>query len=220
MGNEDFVITADVIQKEIEIYLLHEYGKLGENHHEIRVECNKLPEKTLVRRYNWYIHIKSQTGYVKAGPNLLNIYVFAPDKIYRKFSVLANLRTFDRVVVAKRTINRHQVVTLDDIKLEMLETTRLKKPFFRNLVDVVGYRTRQIIPEGQIILPHMIESPPLIEQGDIVDIRIFHKNIQAKAVGKALKDGWKGDVIPVKNISSGKKVMGKVIDEQTVVVKM
>ncbi|MEZ0323931.1 MAG: flagellar basal body P-ring formation chaperone FlgA [Hydrogenothermaceae bacterium] len=60
---------------------------------------------------------------------------------------------------------------------------------------------------------------PIIEKNKKVDIIYIIKNLKIKIMGVALQSGKIGDVIEVKNISTGKILKGKVISENEVLIE-
>ena len=58
----------------------------------------------------------------------------------------------------------------------------------------------------------------VIQTNQPVRLRIKYHGVEASAKGIAMTRGRVGDMIRVKNESSGKIITGKVIDEQTVEV--
>ncbi|MCX7760811.1 MAG: flagella basal body P-ring formation protein FlgA [Hydrogenothermaceae bacterium] len=60
---------------------------------------------------------------------------------------------------------------------------------------------------------------PVIEKNKKVDIVYITKNLRIKMMGVAVQSGKVGDIIEVKNISTGKVLRGRVISENEVLVE-
>lgn len=204
-----------IIHDRIEMYVLDNYR---ENHDDIVVECQNFPTDIKVRANDWDVKIDPKYGAIKNGSNLLNVTVYSLDGVYKEFNTIARVKTFDQVVVTKRMLDRHQKITEDDIQIQRVETTSFRRHFFRRDEAIVGHRTRQIIQKGKVIFANMVELPPVVKRGDVVKIKIILKNVEVTALGQALEDGRLGQMIHVKNISSGKRLKAKVINEKTVKV--
>ncbi len=58
-----------------------------------------------------------------------------------------------------------------------------------------------------------------IEKNQKVKIVYVNKNIKIELLGVSLENGKEGDYIKVKNISTGKEIVGKIISEDTVLVE-
>jgi len=209
------ILNSKMIHDRIEMYILENYK---ENHDDIVVECQNIPTDIMVRNNDWDVKINPKYGAIRNGSNLLDVTIYSLDGVYKEFSTVARVKTFDQVVVAKRMLDRHQKITEDDIQTQRVETTNFRRHFFRRDEAIVGHRTRQIIQKGKVIFANMVELPPVVKRGDVVKIKIILKNVEVTALGQALEDGRLGQTIHVKNISSGKRLQAKVINEKTVKV--
>ncbi len=208
-------LNPKMIHDRIEMYILDNYK---ENHDDIVVECQNFPTDIRVRSNDWDVKVEPKYGSIKNGSNLLDVTVYSLDRIYKEFDTIARVKTFDQVVVARRLLDRHQKITEEDIQIQRVETTNFRRHFFRRDEAIVGHRTRQIVQKGKVIFANMVELPPVVKRGDVVKIKIILKNVEVTALGQALEDGRLGQTIHVKNISSGKRIQAKVINEKTVKV--
>lgn len=208
-------LNPRMIHDRVEMYVLDNYK---ENHDDIVVECQNFPRDIMVRSNDWDVKIDPKYGTIKNGSNLLDVTVYSLDGVYKEFSTVARVKTFDNVIVAKRMLDRHQKITEDDIEVQRVETTSFRRHFFRRDEAVVNHRTRQVIQKGKVIFANMVELPPVIKRGDVIKIKIVLKNVEVTALGQALEDGRLGQTIHVKNISSGKRLQARVINEKTVKV--
>ena len=208
-------LSTKILRDRIEMFVLNNYK---ENHDKIEVECRNIPADILVRGSDWDVKVNPEYSPIKNGSNLLNVTVYSLDGVYKEFSTVVRVRPFDDVIIARRMLDRHQKITEDDIGSQRVETTKFNRHFFRRDDAIIGYRTKQIIQKGKVIFASMVELPPVIKRGDVVKIEIILKNVEVTALGQALEDGRLGDTINVKNISSGKRLQARVVDEKTVKV--
>lgn len=155
----------------------------------------------------------------RARGNLV-VYVerFKDGMSVRRFPVRVSVRTFGRVLVLKRRVDRHHKITEEDVVVVRRETTFLPGDVVRSVEEVVGLRTRQILRGGTVLRRSTLELPPVVRRGDRVFLRVVLPGIWAETEGEARADGWRGSVIPVRNLGSGKVVRGRVVDERTVEV--
>ena len=216
-GAGKFVLTRKMMVDRIKMFLLKNYD---ENHDDVQIEVENVPESVPVDPVDWGIQVESRYGGVRNGMNSLTVTVFSKKAIYKKFIASARLRTFDDIVVAARLLNRGEKIQPKDVKLERTETTNFKWDYFTNLDDVVRFQAKQVIPAGKPIFAGMVELPDLIHRGDTVRIVVKLKNLKVTATGKALEDGRKGERIRVRNIATGKRITGIVLDEKTVLVEL
>jgi len=217
-GNgKQFVVTQKMLIDRIKMFLLKNYD---ENHDDIQIDVDSVPEAIPVNPVDWEIQVESRYGAVKNGANSLTVTVFSRQSIYKKFVATARLRTFDDVVVAARLLNRGEKIGPKDVELKRVETTNFKRDYFTHLDEVVNLQAKQVIPAGKPIFTGMVELPDIIHRGDIVRIVVKLKNLKVTATGKALQNGHKGERIRVENMSTGKKLSAVVLDEKTVLVEL
>ena len=216
-SEEIFNLSNQILKERIEMFVLQHYK---DNHEEIVVNCENLPVSIPVRKNDWDIQVESRYGGINNGTNLLDVTVFSKRSVYKQLTVTVRVQTFDYIVVAKKLIERHQKINENDVELAYYETTNFKRQYFTNVEDVIGFRTKQILQAGKPIFASTIELPPIIKRGDVIKIRVRLKNLDVTALGKALEDGRLGETIQVKNLSSGKRIAGEVIDEKTVLVRL
>ncbi|HIE04598.1 MAG TPA: flagellar basal body P-ring formation protein FlgA [Candidatus Latescibacteria bacterium] len=136
----------------------------------------------------------------------------------RTFPVRVSVRTFGPVAILKHRVDRHHIISEEDVKVVRRETTFLPRDIVRSPKEAIGLRTKGIIGAGSLLRKGLLEEPPVVHRGDRVTIRVVLPGILAEAEGEAKVDGRIGEIISVRNVRSGKVVMGRVVDGHTVVV--
>ena len=91
---------------------------------------------------------------------------------------------------------------------------------YTRLEDCVGKRSRVTLLEGNPIVPSQVQRKPDICSGEIVSIEVKVNDLVVRDKGVAMKDGYQGETIPVKNISSGRQVVGTIIAASLVQVEL
>jgi flagella basal body P-ring formation protein FlgA len=132
----------------------------------------------------------------------------------------ATIRLFDRVYVTQSLLNRHHIISRDNVQKVMRDVTKLNGSPFKSTQDLVESRTKRVIGKGRIVTEDMVESPPLIHQGDRVQLVLVYGNLRVTAMGFARKDGWMGDRIRVRNPKNRREIIGRVVNRNEVVVEM
>jgi flagella basal body P-ring formation protein FlgA len=130
--------------------------------------------------------------------------------------VSANIASNQKVVVALKELNRGTVIDSTDIMLEERDTSNLLRGHFDSLKDVIGHTLKRSIRRDQVITPHSLVTEKTIRRGQAVTILAGNKSIQVRMKGKALRNGNPGDLIPVQNLTSKKKLEARVISAGTV----
>ena len=95
-----------------------------------------------------------------------------------------------------------------------------KKPGYPSrLDDIVGRTLKKDVAAGTVITYSMLDDPVVIQKGEIVNIVAENKKLMVQAKGKAMEKGRVGESIRVKNTLSEKEIFGKVVDDNTILVK-
>jgi len=87
-----------------------------------------------------------------------------------------------------------------------------------SLEDITGKILKRDVPANTIITYQMLEEPVAIQRGEVVDIVVENKNLLVLVKGKTIDKGKIGDTVRVKNISSGKEILGRVTAHNTVAI--
>jgi flagella basal body P-ring formation protein FlgA len=84
--------------------------------------------------------------------------------------------------------------------------------------DLAGKVLKRDVPANTIITYQMLVDPVTVKRGDIVNIIVENKKLLVSAKGKTIDKGGIGDTVRVKNISSGKEIIGRVVAHNTIAV--
>ena len=135
-----------------------------------------------------------------------------------RFWVKAEVRVYDQVVVAARPIGRQETLSAKDLRLERREITSRTAQFFTRLDDVAGKQSTRSIQSDDVITANAIERPTLLKRGSPITLVFDSGSLRVETQGVAEEGGRMGDLIQVKNFTSGKMLRGVVLDERNVKV--
>ncbi|WP_299019587.1 flagellar basal body P-ring formation chaperone FlgA [uncultured Photobacterium sp.] len=135
---------------------------------------------------------------------------------YWKARTRAEVKVYLPLVVAKRTLSRHQTIAFDDLSLKRSNIAYLRRNYFTSPGDLIGLTSRRKIIAGKIISPKMVESPQLVQRNEEVIIEATLGTMTARMKGIALESGAKGNTIRVRNLSSNKEIFATVTGKQRV----
>jgi flagellar basal body P-ring formation protein FlgA len=133
----------------------------------------------------------------------------------RALSVAIKVVPLVEVLVAARLIPRSTMLSPEDVRVERRSLLAGVEPL-REPAAVLGQRAMRTIAPGELILANLLESPPLVRRGDIVTLTVQGPGLMAVTQGEAREDGKAGQVIRVRNRSSGREVYGQVEGERSV----
>jgi len=133
----------------------------------------------------------------------------------RALSVAIKVSPLADVLVAARLIPRGTMLSPEDVRVDRRTLVPGVEPL-REPAAVLGQRAVRTITPGELILPTALESPPLVRRGDIVTLTVQGPGLMAVTKGEAREDGKAGQIIRVRNRTSGREVYGQVEGECSV----
>jgi len=132
-------------------------------------------------------------------------------------SVSGKLELLAPVVVAQRNLKRNSIVDYDDVSMATLDISKIDQPVFA-IADVVGKKVVRSTRSGQIVEEQNLDLPPLVKKGAFVKLIARRGSMVLTATGVARQDGKMAQIISVRNSSSQKEVLAKVIGPDRVEV--
>lgn len=136
---------------------------------------------------------------------------FNNDRLIKKLNVTARVELFADVVVAKQKIDRNTTITEEMLGLEKLKIDSIKPDFCTQIANVSGKRAERNLKAGKPIYKSELGVPMDVKAGDIVMIVAEKENLKVTAKGVAKKSGLTGEMIPVINLRSNKKIFAEII---------
>lgn len=124
-----------------------------------------------------------------------------------------------QVVVPVRDIARHELIALEDLRVEEREG-RTVPSNLASVDDLVGNRATRLLPAGSELTIYAAEVPPAVERGDTVTLMVTAGSITVTTIGKVQQAGAVGDLIPVENTNTRKIVYGEVISSDLVKIEI
>ncbi|SPD72673.1 exported hypothetical protein [uncultured Desulfobacterium sp.] len=209
-------ISAKEIEK---IILDFVYTRLPWDKSKIKVKgiqsCDEVILPTGVISYE--ISPPKNTDYLGTIP--LSIQFLVNGRPERKIWVSVSIEVFAEVVVTKRPLGRHKMITEDDLEVVVMDLAKVPSNGIKNSEVAVGKRTKRQIDAYAVLQEDQIENAPLIKRGDIVIIVAESDVLKVTTLGRAKEKGGLGDVICIENVDSKKGIYAKVMDSKTVRVE-
>lgn len=134
--------------------------------------------------------------------------------------VQANVALYQPVMVARRPMPRGTVLSSTDVELVEKDVARLTLGYITELRDVDGMVLKRSINAGAVLSPGLIQAPASIRRGERVTILGATGGVEVRMEGLALMDGAKGNLIRVRNLSSGREIEGVVTAPGIVQVRL
>lgn len=120
--------------------------------------------------------------------------------------------------IAGKYIKFGEVIQSSDITSKKMRLDTFKKGFATEDAEVIGMQAKKYIAVGRMFKISDLSRPAVLKNNDPVNIIYSSGVINLKTVGIALGTGAVGDMIKVKNTSSGAVLLGQIINKNTVQV--
>jgi len=132
----------------------------------------------------------------------------------KKWSIFTSviIKTYQMVVVLSQPIQRGEIVTRQHLNIEKREVSNLREDFVTQMEQIENKQATRQLDAGTILSLRNFVEPKIIKRGDQVAITTAKADFSIRMSGTAMMDGTKGQLISVKNQSSGRIVNATVIE--------
>ena len=128
----------------------------------------------------------------------------------------AEIKTFEDVVVTSFPLGSRELVKAADVRLERRDISSLAARPFTRIEDIVGRQAARAIDVNEILTHRSVDRPNLVSRGSPITLVYETGRLRVETPGTAEENGKVGDLIKVKNPTSGKALRGLVLDSRTV----
>jgi flagella basal body P-ring formation protein FlgA len=151
-------------------------------------------------------------------PGLHNFLVAADigGKEAAKIWIKTEIKIFDEVVVSSYPLAHHEPVRAKDVRLERRDVSALSARPFTRIEDVAGQQAARAIEVNEILTQKSVDRPTVVRRGSPITLVYETGALRVETQGLAEEGGKLGDLIQVKNPTSGKLLRGVVLDGRTV----
>jgi flagella basal body P-ring formation protein FlgA len=170
------------------------------------VQCRPVQIPNVAHRHR----VVARSGGDFSGRSCAMIEFYDGTTLLGKTPVSAAIQVMAPVLVAQRTINRHDVLSDADLRYESRDITSLSRSVMVDSREIVGRRAKGRINQGGLLTPAMVEPAPVIKKGDIVTLYVESDALKITVPGEALQDGYLNEIISVSNLMSKKHIYGFV----------
>jgi flagella basal body P-ring formation protein FlgA len=130
--------------------------------------------------------------------------------------IKAEIRVFDEVLVTAYPLAHHETVSADKVRLERRDVSSIQaRPFYR-VGEIEGLQAARAIEVNEILTQKSLDRPMAVRRGSAIVLVYESGSLRVEAPGVAEEAGKAGDLIQVKNPTSGKLLRGMVLDGRTV----
>ena len=140
------------------------------------------------------------------------------DNVAKTEPNLSHEATFAKFVVLAKSLQAGEIIGADDVRL----VTRDANPgigYFRHINDVVGRKTKRAININQVIRTRHLELDYAIQKDQSVIIESKIGPVTVVSEGLAVEYAQLGELVKVKNNSSGQVVEGIAVSEKKIRIR-
>ncbi len=135
--------------------------------------------------------------------------------LYVPFKALAKKRLY----MARVNLRKGDTIGVRDIAMTETYLAGNNGLYPAGDEEIVGKRLKKDMQAGAIFTNALLDDPVLVQRGEVVTIVADNKRLTVHAKGRTLEKGRMGDTIRVKNITSGREVVGRITAQNTVTVE-
>ena len=121
------------------------------------------------------------------------------------------------VAVAVDQVPRGQIIGAADIVYELRSMAKLNAGYFAASDQLIGKVATRPINRGTPYAHNMVKANRIVRRGERVILSLQTGGVSVRVAGTALRDGTRGERIPVRNLSS-KRVIEGVVHEPGLVL--
>jgi flagella basal body P-ring formation protein FlgA len=158
-------------------------------------------------------------GFKPVGNIIVPVQVIVDDVPKEKIFLRTKVSVFDRIVVAKKRLQRGDLISSAEAAMEERDIAVLNPDIIRDINLALGREAKTFVPDGNPIYSWMIKEKPLVRKSEKIKIIAGTESILVSADGIALEDGNLGSDVKVKNADSGRELIGLVTGTGEVTVK-
>ena len=186
-----------------------------------RIEVEQMPRDCVVAASAEKVSLSAFAASADRPWGRLRIFVKikADDKVLATIPLMFMVTTNQKVLVTARPINRGEVIEkghLDTREIVLGPDSPPQTYLDPAPESAIGKVAVRSIPAGATLTASMVAEPLAIRRGEDVTLSLKSDHMEVVTKGIAQKDGYVGDLIPVKVFVSGKDLTCKIVANGTV----
>lgn len=122
------------------------------------------------------------------------------------------------VIVARRNLNRGEILQAADLTVEERNFDRLEELGLTDSAPLLSQRARRMIRQGSLINPRDLEPVPLVARNDLVAVTVRRGGLHIAATARAMHSGCYGERIQLRSESSKEVYFGVITGPKAVEV--
>jgi len=130
-------------------------------------------------------------------------------------TVEAVIRVQGRWLQARHDLRAGATLDAGAFELREGDLDDASRDYVESFDELVGRRLNRPVRAETALLRAALAVKPDIERGDIVDLRVRIGGVQLRTAARAESAGSRGDLIALRNLESGGRVLARIVDSRT-----
>ena len=196
------------------------YANMPWEREKVKIRGIRVPDSIILPKgkITYSVEPLKNTDYKGSVP--LPLHFKVNGNFQKRILVTADIEVSAEVVVTKRPLRRYRRITEDDIEIREKNLEELPSNIILDYEEVLGKRAKRNISANRVLRSDLIEFPPLVKRGDVVQLIAESGGLRITALGMVKqREGRRGERIRIENIDSKKSLYGRVLDARTVKVE-
>ncbi|HEV7730597.1 MAG TPA: flagellar basal body P-ring formation chaperone FlgA [Candidatus Binatia bacterium] len=197
----------------------HVRDMLGAGADDAVLRTLELPGVIRVPAGAYTTRVTTPRGSALMGRVRLQVDFLVDDRVARTAWVTADVARFGEVAVPTRAVARGEVLTAADVSIDRQDLSQLPRNLVSAPEDLVGMVARASLLPWAPVRTEQVGRPTLVHRGDAVVLVVARGALRVTVPGEVRQDAAEGERVAVLNRSSGKNLIGRVVDRNTVAVE-
>ncbi len=208
--NSNAITTEDAI-----IEKMYTDYQLDTTDYEIEILTSRIKLKNIETEE---LSIKALTQKEPLGLFTVLVSIMKDGENVETSQVRMRIKKFKTVLITTDRLKRHTELTNSNTAVKRVEVTNLRSKPYLSVAETFGYRLKGAVKKQIPLTSSMLQKIPDIASGRETTIVYVGSVFKITAEGVALQSGSEGDFIKVKNKTSKKIIIARVIDSHHVAV--
>lgn len=152
--------------------------------------------------------------------SLEKVCVYTDGKLVKSFSAPVVVYAYKDVLVASEVIQRDEALSNSNVKVQKINVAANLDYIFTQDMLAKKIITNKQFRAGEVIDKRFVKFKPDVQRNESVSVIFNSNNLKISVQGTSLSNGMIGDYVTVEGNEYKKIYTGKVIDENTVLVKI